>query len=172
MNRNNTTVSGRGTSKNRIISLAESVLSDERIDRLKADHNLAVFGKETGMFWELVKLDKSVVLGTARETDENVTVDIKRVIRHLGSLHGKCGLRVTEVPFERLDPDGSNPFNPLVEAVAFSGPERSKIQLVQDDVTASLQGTEISGSTGDIFEVSEAMSVFLSLKGWAERVGP
>ena len=87
-----------------------------------------------------------------------------RVIRHLGSLHGKCGLRVTEVPFERLDPDGSNPFNPLVEAVAISGPERSKIQLVQDDVTASLQGTEISGSTGDIFEVSEAMSVFLSLK--------
>ena len=172
LNRKNTTVSGRGTSKTRIISLAESVLSDERIDRLKADHNLAVFGKETGMFWELVKLDKSVVLGTAGETDENVTVDIKRVIRHLGSLHGKCGLRVTEVPFERLDPDGSNPFNPLVEAVAFSGPERSKIQLVQDDVTASLQGTEISGSTGDIFEVSEAMSVFLSLKGWAERVGP
>ena len=76
------------------------------------------------------------------------------------------------MPFERLDPDGSNPFNPLVEAVAFSGSERSKIQLIQDDVTASLQGTEISGSTGDIFEVSEAMSVFLNLKGWAERVGP
>ena len=172
LNTSNAINSQRGTSKNRIISLAESVLSEERIERLKADHNLAVFGKETGIFWELVKLDKSVVLGTAGETDENVTVDIKRVIRHLGSLHGKCGLRVTEVPFERLDPDGSNPFNPLLEAVAFSGSEMSEIRLIKDDVTASLQNTEISGSTGDIFEVSEAMSVFLSLKGWAERVGP
>ncbi len=171
---NTTTFNGpkRGVSKNRIKSLAESVLLEERIERLREDHNLAVFGKETGIFWELVKHDKSVVLGTAGETDENVTVDIKRVIRHLGSLHGKCGLRVTEVPFDRLDPDGSNSFDPLVEAVAFSGEKTSRVQLLRDDVTASLEGREISGSTGEIFDVSEAMSTFLCLKGWAQRVTP
>tara|TARA_B100001173_G_scaffold243616_1_gene213688 strand:+ start:7487 stop:8452 length:966 start_codon:yes stop_codon:yes gene_type:complete len=163
---------GRGVSKNRIITLAESVLSKERIERLSSDHNLAVFGKETGTFWDLVKLDKSVVLGTAGETDENVTVDVKRVIRHLGSLHGKCGLRVTEVPYDRLDPDGYNPFNPLLETVAFTGLEKTQIKLLRDDVTASLEGTEVSGSTGEIVNVSEAMSIFLCLKGWGERVSP
>ncbi len=169
----NTNHSGtRGVSKNRINTLAESVLSKERIERLSSDHNLAVFGKETGLFWELVKLDKSVVLGTAGETDENVTVDVKRVIRHLGSLHGKCGLRVTEVPYARLDPDGSNPFNPLLETVAFSGVESTRIKLLRDDVTASLEGVEVSGSTGEVVEVSEAMSIFLCLKGWGERVSP
>ena len=163
---------GRGVSKNRIITLAESVLSKERIERLSSDHNLAVFGKETGTFWDLVKLDKSVVLGTAGETDENVTVDVKRVIRHLGSLHGKCGLRVTEVPYDRLDPDGYNPFNPLLETVAFTGLEKTQIKLLRDDVIASLEGTEVSGSTGEIVNVSEAMSIFLCLKGWGERVSP
>ena len=162
----------RGVSKNRINTLAESVLSEKRLERLSTDHNLAVFGKETGIFWDLVKLDKSVVLGTAGETDENVAVDIKRVIRHLGSLHGKCGLRVTEVPYDRLDPDGSHPFNPLLETVAFTGVGTTKIKLVRDDVTASLEGTEVSGSTGEIVEVSEAMSIFLCLKGWGERVSP
>ena len=117
-------------------------------------------------------MDKSVVLGTAGETDENVTVDVKRVIRHLGSLHGKCGLRVTEVPFERLDPDNSNSFDPLMEAVAFSGGPNSRVELLRDDVRASLEGTEISGSTGEVFDVSDAMSTFLCLKGWANRVTP
>ena len=72
-----------GLVKIKCIQLAESVLSDERIERLASDSNLSVFGKETQIFWELVKQDKSVVLGTAGETGRNVTVDIKRVIRHL-----------------------------------------------------------------------------------------
>lgn len=162
----------KGVSKPRIKSLAEASLSQERIDRLRSDHSLSVFGKDTAIFWDLVKLDKSVVLGTAGETDENVTVDVKRVIRHLGSLHGKCGLRVTEVPFERLDPDNSNSFDPLMEAVAFSGGPSSRVELLRDDVRASLEGTEISGSTGEVFDVSDAMSTFLCLKGWANRVTP
>ena len=162
----------KGVSKPRIQSLAEASLSQERIDRLRSDHSLSVFGKDTAIFWDLVKLDKSVVLGTAGETDENVTVDVKRVIRHLGSLHGKCGLRVTEVPFERLDPDNSNSFDPLMEAVAFSGGPSSRVELLRDDVRASLEGTEISGSTGEVFDVSDAMSTFLCLKGWANRVTP
>ena len=39
--------------------------------------------------------------------------------------------RVTEIPFERLDPDGYNPFNPLLESVAFTGSEKSEIRLAQ-----------------------------------------
>ena len=166
----NSSPSNRNVSVNRISRLAEGTLIEDRLARLSKDHNLAVFGKDTDIFWELVKLDKSVVLGTAGETDENVTVDVKRVIRHLGSLHGKCGLRVTEIPFDRLDPDGSNPFDPLTESIVFSQDNKTMVEFLIDDVTASLGGREISGSTGEIYEVSEALAIFLCLKGWAKRI--
>ena len=52
-----------------------------------------------------------MVLDQAAENDDNVTVDVRRVIRWVGSLHGKAGLRVTEFPLSRLDPDGSNAFD-------------------------------------------------------------
>ena len=100
--------------------------SKDHIDRLKENRSLKVFGDTgTSLFWALVRANNSVsVIGG--ETDENVTVDVKRVIRHLGSLHGKSGLRVTEIPFDRLDPDGSHPFDPLKEAVVFGGSEDKK----------------------------------------------
>ena len=60
---------------------------DERLNRLLADNKLRVFGeKNTSVFWEMVRGDNSVVLGSAGETDEAVTVDVKRVIRWIGSL--------------------------------------------------------------------------------------
>lgn len=157
-------------SRNRIKSLAESVQNEERVSRLKEDHNLAVFGKETSAFWDLVKGDKSVVLGTAGETDENVTVDVKRVIRYLGSLHGKCGLRVTEIPFERLDPDTSKRFDPLSEAIALTGGSQVKLELTKDDISARIFDERIEGNIGDQVIVSDSMATFLSLKGWAEQL--
>ena len=156
--------------KKRIQSLAEMAANEERIERIQGDHKLQVFGKNTPLFWELVKGDESVVLGTAGETDENVTVDIKRVIRWIGSLHGKCGLRVTEIPFERLDPDGSNPFDPLSEAIALGGGIDARISLLRDDVTARIGSVEINGSTGDVFTVNDSMATFLCLKGWASII--
>ena len=167
---NNPNSNSPRVSRPRIKSLAEASLMEERIERLRQDHTLAVFGRETQPFWNLVKGDNSVVLGTAGETDENVTVDVKRVIRHLGSLHGKCGLRVTEIPFERLDPDGSNPFDPLHEAVVLGGGENVRVELVRDDVTASIRDQTIEGGTGDQFTVNDALATFLSLKGWARQL--
>ena len=81
---------------------------------------MLVFGEAlTPLFWELVKGDSSVILGNAGETDEAVTVDIKRVIRYVGSLHGKCGLRVTDFPLKRLNPYISEKFDPLSETIVF-----------------------------------------------------
>ncbi len=160
----------KSVGKKRIQSLAEMAGNKERIERIQGDHKLQVFGKDTPLFWELVKGDESVVLGTAGETDENVTVDIKRVIRWIGSLHGKCGLRVTEIPFERLDPDGSNPFDPLSEAIALGGGIDARVSLLRDDVTARIGTVEINGSTGDVFTVNDSMATFLCLKGWASII--
>ena len=67
-------------------------------------------------FWELVK-GAPLAVG---ETDENVTVDVKRVIRWVGSLHGKSGLRVTEFPLSRLEPGRSNSFDAMAESSVFS----------------------------------------------------
>ena len=155
-------------SRPKMQDLVAKASSKDHIDRLRENRSLKVFGDTgTSLFWALVRANNSVsVIGG--ETDENVTVDVKRVIRHLGSLHGKSGLRVTEIPFDRLDPDGSNHFDPLKEAVVFGGPEDKRIRLLADDIRAVINQREIEGGTGDEFTVDEGMAMFLQLKGWAE----
>jgi len=161
----------RSTGRAKILELAELAESDKRVNRLRDDRSLSVFGETcTPIFWELVKGDASVVMGSAGETDEAVTVDTKRVIRWVGSLHGKSGLKVTEFPLHRLDPSTSHRFEPTREAVVFSLQNHMAIRLLTDDVTAELAGERIEGNEGDHFEASEAMATFLTLKGWAEVV--
>ena len=63
------------------------------------------FGKQGDLFQALILEIKVLYSDQAAENDDNVTVDIRRVIRWVGSLHGKAGLRVTEFPVTRLDPD-------------------------------------------------------------------
>jgi len=155
----------------KILQLADLSNEENRIKRLYNDSSLLVFGEAlTPLFWELVKGDSSVILGNAGETDEAVTVDIKRVIRYVGSLHGKCGLRVTDFPLKRLNPYISEKFDPLSETIVFKGEKISKLKFIVDDVTASLNGIEVSGSKGEIVEANESLSMFLTLKGWAEVV--
>jgi DNA primase small subunit len=155
----------------KILQLADLSIDESRITRLNNDSSLLVFGESlTPLFWELVKGDSSVILGNAGETDEAVTVDVKRVIRHVGSLHGKCGLRVTDFPLKRLNPYDSEKFDPLSETIVFKGVKKTKLKFIVDDATASLNGIEISGSKGEIVEANESLSMFLTLKGWAEVV--
>ena len=115
--------------------LVKKASSKDHIDRLRENRSKGVRRYWDELFWALVRANNSVSV-VGGETDENVTVDVKRVIRHLGSLHGKSGLRVTEIPFDRLDPDGSNPFDAFKEAVVFVGSEDKRIRLLVDDVRA------------------------------------
>ena len=165
---NSPRVNLKSSSRASIEELAKLSDNEEKVSRLKNDPNLAVFGpKCTPIFWELVKGDSSVVIGTAGETDEVVTVDTKRVIRWVGSLHGKSGLRVTELPLERLDPDSGTKFDPLSEAVVFRG-GTVKVRVLAEDVTAEISGDRVEPRLGDEIEVKESMAMFLCLKGWAE----
>jgi len=152
-------------SKEQIKKLASESIAGGRIDRLREDNSRSVFTtkKLNEAFWELVK-GSPLAVG---ETDENVTVDIKRVIRWVGSLHGKSGLRVTEFPLSRLEPGRSNSFDAMSESSVFSTQNSCKVELIVDDVTTRISGQEVSGSTGDTFEVHESMATFLGLKGWA-----
>lgn len=163
-------ISSKKLSKPKINEIAD-LADEERLSRLLTDNKLRVFGeKNTSIFWDMVKGDNSVVLGSAGETDEAVTVDVKRVIRWIGSLHGKCGLRVTEMPLERLNPFSQNHFNPLEESIVFSSDKKFNILLNRDDVTAELAGVRVEGNSGDRFEVTESLATFIVLKGWGSIV--
>jgi len=162
-----------------IQTIAEKVQEPGRRSRLTKGFETGdlkpVFGGRRGgnefddIFLELVKGDKTVVLGNAGETDEVVTIDLKRVIRWPTSLHGKSGMKVVEFPLERLDPDGTNPFDPLTEAVPWKmGNQDVKVRAIKSDVRYRIGSSEGVLNEGDEYRVDEATATFLVLKQWAE----
>ena len=155
--------------KSSIEKLAELMQTDSRRQRVM-DGRLTALNNHALLFQNLIKADSSVVLGSAGETDEVVTIDTRRQIRWPGSLHGKSGMRVTEFPLSRLDPESSNPFDCLSEGIALSRDEKVKVELVVDDAIARFDSRIIDGSLGDIIEIHEAGATFLVLKGWARLV--
>ena len=113
---------GTGVGEKRLLSIAEKIQDQGRRQRLVEGYTSGKLSTQFGgnldkIFNDLVIGDKAVVLGNAGETDEVVTIDLKRVIRWPTSLHGKSGLRVVEFPVNRLDPNASNAFDPLTESV-------------------------------------------------------
>ena len=147
------------------------------IDGFAAGEILPVFGGKSGgsqyddMFVELVKGDSSVVLGNAGETDEVVTIDLKRVIRWPTSLHGKSGLKVVELPVDRLDPDAPDAFDPLSESVPWKmGPKDIKVRAIQSNVIYRIGDSYGELDEGEVYDVDEATATFLVLKKWAQPV--
>ena len=102
------------------------------------------------------------ILSAAAQADEPVTTDIKRLIRHPGSLHGGSGMRVTPIPLEDLDD-----FDPLIDAVVFD--EDPVTVTAKFDVTMPILGNtyQVSGTQ----KVPEALAVFLCARGIAELGG-
>ena len=164
-----------------IQAIAEKVQEPGRRKRLtngfESGELKPVFGGRGGgsqhddIFRELVKGDRSVVLGNAGETDEVVTIDLKRVIRWPTSLHGKSGMRVVEFPLDRLDPHGTNPFDPLSEAVPWKmGDDNVMLRAIKSDVKYRIGSSEGELIEGEEYRVDEATATFLVLKQWAEPI--
>ena len=160
-----TSTKGKGS----IQSLAQVVNHDSRAERLR-NGSFGVLEKYEGLFLDLLKTDSSVVLGSAGETDEVVTIDVRRQIRWPTSLHGKSGMRVSEFPLERLDPDGSNRYSALHEALALSTQDMLEVEMVVDDSICQFGDQIFDKQTGERFEIHEAGATFLILKGWAKIV--
>ena len=152
--------------KSSIEKLSELMQSDNRRNRVLSGR-LAVLNNYAVLFQNLIKADSSVVLGNAGETDEVVTIDTRRQIRWPGSLHGKSGLRVTEFPLSRLDPDGTNPFDCLSEGIALSRQNKVTVEVIVDDSVVRFDDKLYQPSLGDVIELHEAGATFLVLKGWA-----
>lgn len=149
--------------------LAELMDHDARIERLRGGR-FDILGNYQGLFLNLLKADASVVLGNAGETDEVVTIDVRRQIRWPTSLHGKSGMRVSEFPLARLDPDTSNAYNPLHEAFVLGMQDSHELEWTVDDAVAQFGDLRLEGERGKRFHLHEAGATFLVLKGWASLV--
>ncbi|MEA3559221.1 MAG: DNA primase catalytic subunit PriS [Candidatus Thermoplasmatota archaeon] len=93
--------------------MCRSILGHEKnFHRIVGTSRFDIFerNQQLEMFLQLVVAYSSIHL--SGETDEPVTTDIKRLIRCPGSLHGKTGFKVVEVPIDRVDD-----FDPLRDAV-------------------------------------------------------
>ncbi len=152
-----------------IKKLADMFLHEERKNSV-SNGQISRLGSLQGLFLDLVKSDASIVLGAAGETDEVVTIDVRRQIRWPTSLHGKTGMRVTEFPLQRLDNDSSNTFDALSEAFVFGSDKSVTVEIVVDDAVLRFGNESYDVSNGDQLFVSESAATFLSLKGWGKMV--
>lgn len=116
----------------------------------------AVTGYENASF-------QNRILSSAVQADEPVTTDIKRLIRHPGSLHGGSGMRVTPLEIKRLDE-----FDPLIDAVVFG--EREIFVDCAFPLSMPILGNRYDLTAGRN-TVPESLAVFLCARGIAELSG-
>jgi DNA primase small subunit len=95
--------------------------------------------------------------------DEPVTTDVNRLIRLPGSLHGGTGLVVT-----RIDRDGVDAFDPLVDAVPSTFRDQEIAVSVADPGLVEIGGDSFTVSAG-AEHVPEYVGVFLMARGRAEK---
>ncbi|MHA1671656.1 MAG: DNA primase small subunit domain-containing protein [Promethearchaeota archaeon] len=121
------------------------------------------------------KLLRAVVKKVGAEIDEPVSIDIHRLIRYPGTLHGKTGFKVQELKYDQFDD-----FNPLDESNELIDPIvfKSKKNITQKlEITAiKVPATKIKGTTygeydcGEKIEVPHHVAVFLLCKGVAKII--
>ena len=157
------------TTADSIRKLAALIDHPDRTKRLM-EGRFDLLSNYQALFLNLLKSDASVVLGSAGETDEVVTIDVRRQIRWPTSLHGKSGMRVTEFPLDRLDPDKTTAFNPLKEAFVLGLDEEVEVEFTVDDAVAQFGDRRIETKAGDRIRTHESGATFLVMKGWANIV--
>ncbi|MFX1278588.1 MAG: DNA primase small subunit domain-containing protein [Promethearchaeota archaeon] len=166
------TLSNFNFSKNYIKSFMNS--KKDFINRLEDKINFVLpsiegFGINN---WE--KFFKGIIHKIGIEIDTPVTIDIHRLIRYPGSLHGKTGFKTQEI-----FPDELDEFSPLdepkkkLDPIVFeSKKETTKLEIMEKRVPH----TKIKGisygpySKGEIIEVPHHIAVFLLCKEVARTV--
>ena len=154
-------------------TLAEKVQHPQRRETiLSGNYNVlgGVKNQYAHLFLGLVKGDRSLIVGKAGETDEAVTVDIKRQIRWPNSLNGKCGLQVVTLPLDRLHPEGANAFDALNETLPRFDDKTRELEIVVERCVLRLGGDEKEFSQGDTLVAESNIDTFLTLKGWAKPI--
>ncbi len=145
-----------GLDKVVIASLKEhAALFKQRLQ--KGDRNWALPGIREAT-WR--KILEDIVLTRARsEIDVPVTIDVHRLIRAPGSLHGKTGFKIC-----KLARDDLNGFDPFLDPIVFKGSEE-KVKMMAD-IPPFRIGSKTYGPyhIGDVDSVSLGAAVFLFCK--------
>ncbi|TFF96612.1 MAG: hypothetical protein EU544_00360 [Promethearchaeota archaeon] len=107
------------------------------------------------------------------EIDEPVTIDIHRLIRYPGSLHGKSGFKVQELTLDELD--AFTPLNvnePERDPIVFQSQNIQKIKISAIEVPPTTLKDETYGpyKKGEVVELPNHVAVFLLCKGVAQTV--
>ena len=123
--------------------------------------------------WKL--LLKAIVNEVGVEIDEPVSIDIHRLIRYPGSLHGKTGFKVQELNYEELiNFNPLNELNPEFDPIVFESKKKmtQKIQITEDLVPkTNIKGESYGEYTlGEQVEVPNHIAVFLLSKGVAKII--
>jgi DNA primase small subunit len=126
------------------------VLTPERLKRIEQGY-LDQSKELRDFFLNQAVLKSRISAGICR-ADEPVTTDTKRLIRLPGSLHGKTGLKVLKADLENF-----KEFNPLKDAIAFSG-ESVRIDVLKP-FRIKLGGENFNLSLGEM-EIPEYLAIF------------
>ena len=157
-----------GLNKNRVQSFINS--KEASLNALAGDHNtwaIEGFGLPT---WHVFL--NAIVEKIGVEIDEPVSIDVHRLIRYPGSLHGKTGFKVQELTLEQLDE-----FNPLneneekLDPIVFKNKKvTQKIEIIEQSLPSTVLKDDSFGpyKQGDVVEVPHHVAVFLLCKGVAK----
>jgi DNA primase small subunit len=101
--------------------------------------------------------------------DVPVTIDVHRLIRMEGLLHGKTGFQVMPIEYEHL-----KDFNPLVEALSFPQNRTNlyEIKITSPEVPVIKINDETFGpySLDEVVEVPLSTAIFLLCKDVADII--
>lgn len=121
------------------------------------------------------KFLKGIVKQVGVELDEPVSIDIHRLIRYPGSLHGKTGFKVQEISLDQLDE-----FNPLDESnenldpIVFLSKKNltQKLEIIENKIPVTkIKGVEYGPyEKGEKIEVPHHIAVFFLCKEVAKII--
>jgi DNA primase small subunit len=158
-----------GLSENRVMSFMN--YKDDFLNIIVNKSNLwslEGFGLKT---WEIFL--KGVIGEIGIEIDEPVTIDIHRLIRYPGTLHGKTGFKVQELDLKNLED-----FNPLnennekIDPIVFYGKNLLKLKITEQSVPPTSVKNETFGpyKQDETIEVPNHIAVFLLCKEVAKMI--
>ena len=139
----------------------------------KQDHNMWSINDFGKARW--TKFLNGMIKEIGAEIDIPVTVDIHRLIRYPGSLHGKTGFKVQEISLNELEE-----FNPLdemnknLDPIVFTGKKENtqKLKIIEKIIPMTkIKGVQYGPySKGDKIEVPHHIAVFLLCKEVAKTI--
>jgi DNA primase small subunit len=145
---------------------------DEYLELISKGHK-SVWAIEGFTLNRWINFLKVIVSEIGAEIDEPVTIDIHRLIRYPGSLHGATGFKVQEIGLNELQN-----FNPLnendenLDPIVFESKNTQKIEIIDPFIPPTVIKGEKYGpfNQGEKIEVPHHIAVFLLCKGVAQTV--